>query len=115
MTAFKVGDRVRLTGDYWTSDKKGKEFCISGVTHNGTPYVRVQNDRWYISGNGYEAELVTHAEEEEDAGVWVCWRFGNSGENVRVRVFADELEALRHANESDLIDGVTFWAFGEEL
>lgn len=61
-TEFKVGDKVRLTGDCWAGEygipKKGGITVIAGIDDRNGPYITdAEGDYWYL-GPGYEWELV---------------------------------------------------------
>ena len=64
MTTFRVGDKVRLVGDYWGDF--GEEYCdsalktVTGVDQrNGSIRLRLEGDTyfWYIT-NEFAVELV---------------------------------------------------------
>lgn len=59
MTDFKVGDKVKLTGESWTADLKGTVQTIDGISLHGNPKFTSEEDGWdwYIMPS-FEAELV---------------------------------------------------------
>lgn len=66
-TEFKVGDKVRLTGEEWAySDRDGYGMgtihTVTGFGEDGNP--RLNNGDWFIfQGEGYDAEVLASGGE----------------------------------------------------
>lgn len=54
---FKVGDKVRLTGEHWAVGLKGTVQTVAGYSPTGSPFFQDDGREWYIC-SGYEAELL---------------------------------------------------------
>lgn len=80
MTDFKVGDRVRLTGDDWYGGagdpEKGDIVEVTRVSLGGIPWFDWSGEEWFLDDEGYNAELVTAAPEEEAPVVEVTYAGG---------------------------------------
>lgn len=66
-TEFKVGDKVRLTGEEWAYSERdeygiGTIHTVTGFDEDGNP--RLNNGYWFIlQGEGYDAEVLASLEE----------------------------------------------------
>lgn len=75
MTNFKVGDKVRLTGEFWDRPEhpqSGDIVVVSGVNLDGDAFFRREDhfgykEMWYIVEPHWSAELVEATAPEEDA------------------------------------------------
>jgi len=70
---LKVGDRVRLTGKYWVgpgairdTPRIGDVVTITEAGEYNTAFEGSSGRKWYITGGGYEAELVDDASDVLD-------------------------------------------------
>lgn len=66
-TEFKVGDKVRLTGEEWAYSERdgygmGTIHTVTGFGEDGNP--RLNNGDWFIfQGEGYDAEVLASGGE----------------------------------------------------
>lgn len=90
-SAFKVGDRARLTGRLWDSfgdddrpTMRGLEVTITSLYEYGARFQH-GGSVWCITDGCYDAELVT---EDAEAGVVAALQ-------AQVTVYAAQLEQIR--------------------
>lgn len=100
---FKVGDRVRLTGENWDPHDgvpaRGEIVEITRIDTTGTPWFQAQGEDWYLYDSGYEAELVTAADENQDASRGYTGTTGDPAGTVHAGCYVPLAEGPKHVGQ----------------